>query len=550
MSLQNKPLAYVLGAIEKTIERPLIYNPDRFSMDSVVTINAQNRQLKKVINDLFHGQFHVKKAGKFVVLVDAKINKNRTLQNINPVSGIVCDAVSGQAIHNAIFFDLQCNNIEFSDEGGGFFIKDPANRSDVFLSINKIGYKDTIILATKGKRENLVVELTPDNDEVQLNYQNKYNSPIADVLPDFVADKVLQDKFIVAENYPHILENHFFQFSVIPPLGSNRIYSGIIANNLSINLIGAYNGAVAGLEVAGVANFTNHYVKGVQVAGIMNWVNKNVGGLQISGLINASFQSVKGVQFSGMLNYAGENSNAIQISGLGNIIRGETKGAQISTVYNHSCSTLSGVQISAVLNSAVDTLNGVQLSLVNYAEYQNGVQIGLVNIADSTNGFSLGLINYAKSGFRSIGFASDEVFYANALFRSGTKKFYSEYTMGFGAYNQSAIGLGIGIGGIIDLNKKWGVNLTGISYAIEENLNDKFKLSVLNRLKIQARYQMSNHLVFNTGPIANVMFSRSKNNNTAEYESKIPPYHYFKESYPKFMLYGWIGAQASFSYVF
>lgn len=72
--------------------------------------------------------------------------------------------------------------------------------------------------------------------------------------------------------------NRKFQLSILPFLGTNRLLSGSIKNDYSVNILMGYSGGVRKLEVGGIVNGVRQNMKGLQVAGVGNIVGGIVAG--------------------------------------------------------------------------------------------------------------------------------------------------------------------------------------------------------------------------------------------------------------------------------
>lgn len=195
---------------------------------------------------------------------------------------------------------------------------------------------------------------------------------------------------------------------------------------------GTFNvaGDLIGGMGAGVANFGMGSVQGGQGAGVLNVANGLQGG-QGAGVLNLNFGPAKGGQGAGVMNVTGGMVGG-QGAGVANLAFGDVSGGQGAGVFNVA-RNVKGAQVAACLNIARDV---------------EGFQIGLVNISrDFKRGLPIGLLNYSHTGLHSLNLWTDELGYQHSTFASGTRSYYTYYSIGKKlASERNLIALGLGIG--------------------------------------------------------------------------------------------------------
>ncbi|MEO7988429.1 MAG: hypothetical protein ABI663_02750 [Chryseolinea sp.] len=237
--------------------------------------------------------------------------------------------------------------------------------------------------------------------------------------------------------------DRLFQFSLLPGISTNGIYSASFRNRFSLNLFGGISagnrileiGLISnvniknstGIQIAGIANIvgTNAFVnlsqseereliikegfksdsKGIQVAGLINYVRDNATGIQFAGGFNLIGYDFKGTQFAGIGNVVGEQGQGLQFAGLFNIAHESMGGFQITTLLNYTHGQLAGLQLALInKNGSMDGRKStpptrgrsLQLGLLNMSKAMDGVQIGLINFGGKPRGVQIGLINFFK----------------------------------------------------------------------------------------------------------------------------------------------------------
>jgi hypothetical protein len=97
---------------------------------------------------------------------------------------------------------------------------------------------------------------------------------------------------------------------------------------------------------------------------------------------------------------------------------------------------MDGVQVGGIVNLTRGRFRGFQAGLVNYSGEgsdggeSGGVKIGLVNIAKSEGVLPIGLVNIVKNGILHPLVWYDDMRFLNLGMRSGSKRFYSIFSIG------------------------------------------------------------------------------------------------------------------------
>lgn len=297
-----------------------------------------------------------------------------------------------------------------------------------------------------------------------------------------------------AQEIEHDLINKPAQVTFFYPLGTNSVNSHKYYYNFSLNLLAGRTGGIEGFEAAGWVNINDKFMKGFQAAGIgnvclgtgevfqgagiFNFVLKDykgfqgagivnttggkmegaqmagignfsqgLQGAQFAGIYNVSWEKVKGVQFAGIVNLAGGESENIQGAGIINI-SDKIIGAQIAGIGNVSIRN-QGAQVAGIFNAA-DEIDGAQIGgIVNIADNVKGIQLaGILNICDSIDGVPIALVSYVhKNGYKKIEASTNEVNLINGTVKTGVRKFYTLFTVGYNPSNSdfnTSFGAGIG----------------------------------------------------------------------------------------------------------
>jgi hypothetical protein len=290
-----------------------------------------------------------------------------------------------------------------------------------------------------------------------------------------------------------------FQFSILPFLGTNRLLSGSIKNDYSVNLLMGYAGGIRKLEVGG----------------LVNGVRKDVEGLQLAGI--------------------------------GNIAGGKVLGGQIGGIFNIAGNLQNGIQLSGIFNTTIKESSGWQISPVNFAHkvVKGGKQIGFINIADSTETTPIGFLSFVGSGngYKRLELSVDENLTGSFIFKTGVRKFYNILALYYNFNRtQEIFGIGYGIGRAYQLGNSWMMNTDLTTNLLIEY--DEFNPNVgsLYKLDISFEKQITRNAAITFGP--SLKYLEIDEYNLASWQvkpfNKIPNYQSISSSANTTL---WIGFQ-------
>jgi hypothetical protein len=474
------------------------YNPALLRLDSLVDIKARNTAVRKVAADLLGPRYELRWVGNHVVVrVTREPPQVETLPKHSPISGYLIDAQSGEKVVFATVYENAHRTSSLTDGQGHYTIIVPGDVRQVELAFSKKGFRDTVIVVNPRKVENLTVGLEPipgflhplaAKTVTSVGLKSRETLPLERLF-------VPEEQRTMAGNVLEALRSFPIQISFLPALGTNKLLSGGMDNNVSINILAGYANGVKGMEVGGLVNLDRANVTGFQAAGLANIVGGNVHGVQVAGLVNHVKGQVKGIQVGGLVNYTPNAVKGIQVAGLTNVVPADVSHLQIGGIYNHghriggfqiggvanyakadvggfqiggvsnyAKGNVGGFQIGGVSNYAAGNVRGFQIGgianytkgnvggfqvggivnyaggnvskgqiagIVNKAGTVNGCQIGLINIADSVGGVLIGLFNVVKKGYKVLEFSTNDVTQANIAYKTGRQQIYSILTAGW-----------------------------------------------------------------------------------------------------------------------
>lgn len=463
LELKRVKIAEVLKQMENQARLSFSYNPELVRDDKIVDAHFKDKPVRFVLDQIFHGWVEYRTKGHYIILQPTRHPPvpKPTFQKIR-ISGYVIEGVSGNYLKGVSVYDTMAFYSAVTDENGHFELELGENSNALTLLIKKQGYRDTVYFIPKEGFQSVELTLFPsvieqDHDLLQDSISQDSVGILTQDSVTILRDwkKEIQSDFNeighflnekLRFNSINIHEIFFkkFQFSLLPGISTNRLLSGNIINDYSLNLIGGYARGVNRMELGGIFNIDQENVRYIQAAGIFNLVGGTVYGLQAAGIFNRSAGNVNGIQTAGIF-----NSN-----------KGNVTGIQAAGIFNFNKARVNGLQAAGICNKANEVYGAQVAGIFNWAGKVKGVQIGLINIADTVKGVSLGLFSIVKKGYHKWEVGADELFFTRMAFRTGTNWFHNIIHVGVDPRTLSANGqmlwmIGYGAGTSIPLGKHY-----------------------------------------------------------------------------------------------
>ena len=528
LRVNNEKISVVLDNIAKQGNFSFSYNSAIFDVNNRGDITVQNKPVREILNLIFKGAITYKVRENYIIL--QKNNQKRTPKNIF-VSGYIIDTQTDKPLSRATVYDPKDLSSTISNEYGFYRIRLNVSNLPTKLMITKADYEKRIINIKSVQDVYEVIELTPtlhkpfdipvyeDNSiEKKDNYSNQdlslenkpVSQPVAPPFPDItdqnlfptspIIDSTLYDsrwdefkkkvgkvfvsrsQRINAQNVDDSLSREY-QVSLLPFLGTNRLLSGSIKNDYSLNLLMGYSGGVRKLEVGGILNGVRNDVEGLQVAGI------------------------------------------------GNIVGGTVFGGQLSSTFNIAGYLDNGIQLSSGFNIIIRQSAGWQISPLNFAHrvLKGGKQIGFFNISDSTDTTPIGFLSFVGSGngYKRFELSVDENQTASFSFKTGVRKFYNILALHYNfTRKQEIFGVGYGIGRAYELGKSWMFNADLTANALVEYDDFSPNVAALWKLDLSFEKQIARNIAVTFGPSIKYLIINEYNSSAwkAKPFNKIPTY--------------------------
>lgn len=528
LKANNDKLSEVLDLIAKEGGFNFAYPSNLIDVNRRIDFTITDRPVRDVLKQLFGTSLSYKVRGQYVIL---QKNTLETRQTHFFLSGYVVDPREGIKLPDASIYEKNSLVSTISNQYGFYKIKLSTNSFPIRLSISKPGYEPEIVLIKNAQNDYQNIELrrikkpfvfepTIEDNSMEKMEAFKNNVQVIErpmvlenprpafldqidelessivIESDSIQESSNWDKFrkrietffvrrsqrINAININDSL-NRTFQVSLLPFLGTNRLLSGSIENDFSLNILMGFSAGVRKVEIGGLFNGVRHNVTGFQLAGV------------------------------------------------GNIVGGELLGVQISSVFNLTEAIQRGVQLSFGVNVVTQVSNGWQVGLINFAnEVQGkGHQIGLINISEFSETTPIGLLSFVSSsdGYKRLELSIDENQTGSFIFKTGVKNFYNILAIGYNFLRANEVfSAGYGVGRAYELKNAWMFN-TDITTNVMVEYND-FTPNVGNlwRLDFSFEKQISRNAAITFGPSVKALLLSSYN--AASWKGKpftqMPPY--------------------------
>ncbi|MES2517222.1 MAG: STN and carboxypeptidase regulatory-like domain-containing protein [Bacteroidota bacterium] len=503
LRINNEKVGNVLEIIAKQGNFSFSYNSDILDVNNRVDVIVSKKTVREVLNIIFDGTLSYKVRGQYIIL--QKNDREITAKSLT-ISGYIFDKQTDKHLEKVSIYDRKSLSSTITNQYGFYRIKLSVSQLPIRLTISRPGYEQQSILIKSPQSIYQDIELSPIKRETIFNppiednsiekmdlFKNQNPTPeiqpvkVTSAINDFpdITDEsifptsptfdstlyesnwdmfikrlgkifVSRSQRINAQNVKDSL-NRNFQFSILPFLGTNRLLSGSIKNDYSVNILMGYSGGVRKLEVGG----------------LINGVRQDVEGIQLAGLGNIAGGTLSGVQASSLLNIAGHMDGGLQLSGSFNAIIKESSGWQIAPV-----------------NFAHRVLPG-------------GKQIGFINISDSTETTPIGFLSFVGSGngYKRLELSADENETVSFTFKTGVRKFYNVLALHYNFLRkQEVFGLGYGIGRAYELGRAWMFNTDLTANILVEYDDVSPNVATMWKLDMTFEKQIAQNIAITFGP--------------------------------------------------
>jgi hypothetical protein len=586
ITLDNERIDLALKKIGEQAGFTFSYNPSILESNKTVSYAFKQKTIREILDQLFSGTIDYKIRANHVILTKAK---ETSKEDEKILTGYVVDEATGERLKNVSIYDPVTLTSTVTDSYGYFEMKVDKPSSSMKLIVNKQNYSDTIVAVSSGKGRLLNIPIKIDKqkwitaaDSVQEKFKRFWNKT-------FIHPK--RPNFINIRDTIH----RPVQLSVVPFLGTNHLLSGNVVNDYSFNILGGYSRGLEKFELGGFFNIEREDMNGGQIAGVFNAVAGKMKGAQFAGIFNANYDSASGAQVAGisninwnsssmfsvagMLNFTRLDSRGLHLAGLTNFTLGEQQGPHIAGLFNFStknsgivqgagvfnfaAGSYDGLQIAGLFNFAGRNVRGTQLAgllnvtgskvtgsqvagLLNYATRVNGGQLAVINIADSVKGIPVGIFSFVLKGYHKIEISADEIFYANAAFRTGVRQFYNIFTAGakpdsFGK-DQTYWTFGYGFGSAPKLTKWLSLNLdvTANQVVYDKKID---ALNLLNKGYLGVDLQFTKHVSLTFGGTFNAYVTENNYEGYKPLFTNYNPHIIHNKTYSDVNIKTWLGGK-------
>lgn len=517
VNAENKRIEELLEIISKKGHFYFSYNSDIFEKGKIIPVlNEKNATIKSIIEKIFDKNIEPIETGKYIIL--RSVSKKEIEQEVNQIKqsspktryvikGYIINSQTGERLSNATVYQIGQTNSAITNPDGYYSITVTTKNDNLGLAYSRKHFKDTIIIIQPANHS-INMRLRP-NEKIPEPIENKGLGTVKEH-PDSVLKleelglvkfAVKKRQFSLSKNLD-FLEKQHFQASLLPNIGTNRLMSGNVENNISLNALAGYSYAIKGFELGWLLNIVRTNVSGLQIAGFGNLVGGNTKGIQFAGFMNNNRQSVTGIQVSGFSNLVLDTITGVQLSGFSNILKGKMNGLQLAGFSNITTENVDGVQASGFLNFARKNVRLAQLTgFTNYGHNIGGLQAaGFANIGNDVGGAQLaGFLNYAQGkvgGVQAAGFLNIAR-QVNSAQLAGFMNVSTEEITGLQAsvFNIAKKVKGVQLGFLNIADSVSGMSIGFLSF-VRQGIH-KFELSINENLYANISFKTGTHRFYN-----------------------------------------------------
>ncbi len=224
-------------------------------------------------------------------------------------------------------------------------------------------------------------------------------------------------------------------------------------------------GKSTGLVLGGVAVVSGGGAAGLHLGGIADVTRGSATGVAFGGVADIVTGNVTGLHFGGIADVARGSGTGLMLGGVADVVGGRATGLQLGGVAAGSSSTR-GLQIGGVASVSTGELDGAQIGgVVNVCGTCRGAQIGLINIATkSLRGAQIGLVNYAADGRLAFTYWGSETALVNIGMKLGGRHSYGLLGYALDPLGESWSGYFYGLGGHAELGGPLWLEVDGLVF--------------------------------------------------------------------------------------
>ena len=472
---EHVPLQQALVEVARQAGFKWSYNASILEESRQVTLVAEGWTVREILVHLLGDTYTYKQNGEYLILKRRKKPQQR-------LGGYVSDRKTGQKMAGVTVYDRKTLRSTTTNKHG-YYELPVGERSEIVIS--KLAYRDTVLQVSSQTPRLVKMDLRADSlpHSSTITLREGMNRMAVRLEEFFVSTRQKISTRNVRDSLHRVA-----QISFLPGLSTNHRLSGSVTNDFSINILAGYSRGnrvmewagwgninrenMSGFQTAGLFNVVGGNARGVQNAGLFNNLGGNLTGAQFAGIYNLAADTVRGAQIAGITNYAGFGKvGTFQGAGIFNLMPRGQAATQIAGIANHA-RNITAFQGAGIINTA-DTLQGCQVSgVVNRAGYAKGTQIGLINFAREIDGVQLGLLNFSRrGGYIALEASANDVFLANASFKSGVSGIYTIFSASIdpeSPENDRLWAYGIGVGSRVRFNRWSSLTFDLISRHVSE----------------------------------------------------------------------------------
>ena len=162
------------------------------------------------------------------------------------------------------------------------------------------------------------------------------------------------------------------------------------------------------------------------------------------------------------------------------------------------------------------------------------------------DGVPIGFLSIVKHGYHKFELGASESLFANASFKIGVPHFYNIFTVGYKQLNEDTYwSYGYGIGTLFTLSSKININIDAVAQQVNENEWHTDKLNLLNTLKLNISYKLTERVELVAGPSYNIMVSEFNFREGIGSNSTFTPWSFYDKNHNDYNIKMFAGFNAA-----
>ncbi len=141
LNVNNEQLSNVLSRISLEAKFSFSYNSSIISDTQTLSLNAKNKSVREILNEIFKGSIDYKEKSNHLILTKVLIKQTQSTTTSVIISGYVEDALTGKRIPDASVYDKKSATSVITDEFGYYRMRLDKKEQTATIAVSKRDYR-------------------------------------------------------------------------------------------------------------------------------------------------------------------------------------------------------------------------------------------------------------------------------------------------------------------------------------------------------------------------------------------------------------------------